>query len=91
MMPKRQFFTTTNFSTYGLHSNSELLLVLPSTKTKKTLGDRAFTAAAPSLWNERLSAIGDEDNLKCFKSKLKKELLTIRNYSFGCKNCKNCK
>jgi len=38
-----------NPSMHGLRSNSELLLAPPSTKTKKTLGDRAFTAAAPSL------------------------------------------
>ena len=66
-----------NFSTYGLRSNSELLLVPPSTKTKKTLGDRAFTAAAPSLWNKLPSAIRDEDNLKRFKSKLKTFLFRI--------------
>ena len=53
-----------NFSTYGLRSNSELLLVSPSTKTKKTLGDRAFNAAAPSLSNKLPSAIRDEDNLE---------------------------
>ena len=35
-----------NPSRYGLRSNSQVLLVPPSTKTKKTLGDRAFTAAA---------------------------------------------
>ena len=38
-------------SMYGLHSNSELLFVLPSMKVKKTLGDRAFSAAASSLEN----------------------------------------
>ena len=66
-----------NFSTYGLCSNSELLLVPPSTKTKKTLGDRAFTAAAPSLWNKLPSAIRDEDDLTRFKSKLKTFLFRV--------------
>ena len=66
-----------HFSTYGLRSNSELLLVLPSTKTKKTLGDRAFTAAAPSLWNKLPSAIRDEDDLKRFKSKLRTFLCRV--------------
>ena len=51
-----------NPSMYGLRSNSELLLAPPSTKTKKTLGDRAFTAAAPSLWNKVPSEIRNEDN-----------------------------
>ena len=66
-----------NFSTYGLRSNSELLLVSPSTKTKKTLCDRAFTAAAPSLWNKLPSAIRDEENFKRFKSKLKTFLFRV--------------
>ena len=58
-------------SMYGLLSNSELFLAPPSTKTKKTLGDRAFTAAAPSLWNKLPSEIRNEDNFERFKSKLK--------------------
>ena len=37
---------------------------------KKTLGDRAFTAVAPSLWN-KLPSARDEDNLKRFESRLK--------------------
>ena len=56
---------------YGLRSNSQVSLVPPSTKTKKTLGDRAFNAAAPSLWNKLPSAITEEDNFNHFKSKLK--------------------
>ena len=60
-----------NLSLYGLRSNSQVLLVPPSTKTRKTLGDRAFTAAAPSLWNKLPCAIREEDNFNHFKSKLK--------------------
>jgi len=60
-----------NPSLYGLRSNSQDLLVPPSTKTKKTLGDRAFTTAAPSLWNKLPCAIREEDNFNHFKSKLK--------------------
>ena len=55
-----------NPSMYGLRSNFELQLVPPSTKTKETLGDRAFTAAAPSLWNKLPSEIRDEDNFDRF-------------------------
>ena len=51
-----------NPSRNGLRSNSQVLLVPPSTKTRKTLGDRAFTAAAPSLWNKLPCAITEEDN-----------------------------
>ena len=39
-------------STYSLRSNSDLILNQPSAKLKKTLGDRSFTSAAPSLWNK---------------------------------------
>ena len=60
-----------NPSKYGLRSNTELLLVSPSTETKKTLGDRAFSAAAPTLWKKLPSGIKDEDNFERFKSKLK--------------------
>jgi len=55
----------------GVRSNSELLLAPPSTKTEKTLGDRAFIAAALSLWNKLPSEIRDENNFERFKSKLK--------------------
>ena len=67
----------------SLCSNSELLLVPPSTKTKKTLGERAFTAAAPSLWNKLPSAIREEDNLKRFKSKLKTFLFRVAHNTNG--------
>jgi len=59
-----------NPSMYGLRSNSELLLAPPSTKTKEKIGDRALTAAAPSLWNKLLGEIRDEDNFERFKSKI---------------------
>ena len=60
-----------NPSLYGLRSNSQVLLVPPSTKAKKTLGDRAFTAAASSHWNELPCTIREEVNFNNFKSKLK--------------------
>ena len=60
-----------NPSLYGLRSNSQVLLVPPSTKTKKTLSDRAFTAAAPLHWNKLLCTLREEVNFNNFKSKLK--------------------
>ena len=56
-----------DFSTYGLRSNSELFSVPLSMKMKKTLGDKAFTSAAPSLWNKLLSAIRDENSFETFE------------------------
>ena len=36
---------------YTLRSASDLTLNYPSVKLKKTLGDRAFSSVAPTLWN----------------------------------------
>ena len=38
-------------SSYSSRSNNKLLLCPPSFRTLSTLGDRAFIAAAPKLWN----------------------------------------
>ena len=88
-----------NPSMYGLWSNSELLLAPPFTKTEKTLGDKAFTAAAPSTWNKLPSEIRDEDNFERFKSKLKtflfraaspmKSIFYFIVFYFNIQNCKN--
>ena len=40
------------FGRMMLRSQSELQLFPPRTITKKTLGDRSFTASAPKLWNK---------------------------------------
>ena len=39
-------------SSYNLRSNDELLLAPTTFKSKKSLGDRAFQLAAPTLWNK---------------------------------------
>ena len=41
---------------YNLRSNDELLLAPPTLKSKKTLGDRAFQVAAPTLRSKLPSA-----------------------------------
>ena len=38
-------------SRYSMRSNDGILLSHPNFKTLTTLGDRAFVAAAPKLWN----------------------------------------
>ena len=58
-------------SKYCLRSNNELLLAPKVTKTKKTLGDRAFTAAAPKLFNELPREIRTVTNLNHFKTLIK--------------------
>ena len=39
-------------SRYGLRSNDGILLSHPNFKTLISLGDRAFVASAPKLWND---------------------------------------
>ena len=58
-------------SNYNLRSNTKHLVLDLPTKTMKTTGDRAFFAAAPTLWNappDELRALG---NLKTFMAQLK--------------------
>ena len=41
-----------NKRNYNLRSTSEILLQQPRIKTLRTLGDRSFAVAAPTLWNK---------------------------------------
>ena len=47
-----------------------IMLQTPRILTKKTLGDRAFLAAAPNLWNVLPSQIPNEPNFNRFKGLL---------------------
>ena len=58
-------------SHYGLRSNNQLLLSPPKVKTLVTLGDRAFVAAAPKLWNSLAPSLRDISNYELFKQELK--------------------
>ena len=44
-----------------------IMLLTPRTLTKKTLGDSAFLAAAPKLWNGLPSQIQNEPNFHRLK------------------------
>ena len=61
----------------NLRSASGLILKYPSLKLKKTLGDRAFSSAAPNLWNNLPLHIRLEDNFERFKSLLKTHLFRL--------------
>ena len=61
---------------YQLRSSEELLLQLPMGKTKKTLGDRSFQIAAPTLWNSLPTSVRYIDNFLVFKR-------TIKTYLFS--------
>ena len=54
-------------SSYNIRSNSGILLEPPRGKMPVTLGERAFQAAAPHLWNElplQLHTVGSVDTFK---------------------------
>ena len=58
-------------SRYSLGSNDSLLLELPTTSTRPTLGDRAFQSAAPYFWNALPSTIRNIKTLDTFKTAVK--------------------
>ena len=66
-----QLITVREMSRYSLRSNNGTLLQPPCTITKQSLGDRAFSAAAPSLWNSLPVTIRNEVNFIKFKTLLK--------------------
>ena len=59
----------------NLRSADKELLTIP-TGTKRTHGDRAFSVAAPTLWNSLPLAIRQSQTLDSFKSALKRHLFT---------------
>ena len=69
-------------SRYSLRSNDSLLRELPSTKTRSTLGDRAFQSAAPYLWNALPSTIRNIKTLDTFKTAVKTHFFKVAPYSF---------
>ena len=56
---------------YNLRSGNGVLLQVPSIRSKKTLGDRSFTMAAPTLWNNLPINLRNETSFTKFKSLLK--------------------
>jgi len=65
---------------YLLRSASGLTLNYPSLKLKKTLGDRAFSSAAPTLWNSLPLHFRLEDDFERLKSVLKRHLFKLAFY-----------
>ena len=57
--------------TRSLRSADKDLLVVPSSCRLKTFGDRAFTQAAPRLWNELPREIRQSESADIFKKRLK--------------------
>ena len=62
---------------YSLRSTKGLLLEHPKCKTYVTLGDRAFKAAAPTLWNELPIHFRNSKSFNSFKNLLKTHLFKL--------------
>ena len=60
----------------ALRSSNKNLLALPSTKTKATYGDKAFSNTAPRLWNSLPIEIRNANSVHSFKRLLKTFLFT---------------
>ena len=63
-------------SIHNLRHYDEFLLVNPWTKLKN-YGDRAFSKAAPSLWNDLPYDLRSIQNVDCFKQRLKTHLFKL--------------
>ena len=63
--------TVREYSRYNLRSTDGVVLVDLSVRTKKTLGDRAFSIAAPKVWNNLPLHIRNEKNFDTFNKLLK--------------------
>ena len=61
-------------SSYSLRSNNKYLLSNPNFRTLPTLGDRAFVAAAPKLWNNLPLDLRCTSDFEVFKRNLKTHL-----------------
>jgi len=59
-----------------LHSASSLAVAVPSTRLR-TIGDRAFPAAASRTWNSLPREVTSSTTLSTFKSKLKTYLFSL--------------
>ena len=68
----------------GLRPNNQFLLSRPNFKTLATIGDRAFIAAAPKLWNTLPLTLRNIDNFNLFKNKLKTLLFRQAFNEFKC-------
>ena len=68
-------------SSYSLRSNQAPLLVVPSGRSAKTLGDRSFAYASPTLWNCLPAYLRSLESVNSFKSNLKTFLFKKHFYS----------
>ena len=72
-----ELLTYKNKCNYNLRSTSEILLQQPRIKILRTLGDRSFAVAAPTLWNNLPNAIRSARSINSFKKLLNTRLFKI--------------
>ena len=58
-------------SNYNLRSNFSNLFARPAIRSAKTTGERAFSVAAPFLWNSLLESLRAVSNVNILKKQLK--------------------
>ena len=58
-------------SSYNLRSSGSILLFMPAVRSKVTLGDRTFMAAAATLWNSLPKELRAITKVNSFKAHLK--------------------
>ena len=68
---------TKKISRRRLRYNDRILLSHPNFKTLTTLGDRAFVALAPKLWNDLPLEIRKAKSVDTFKKILKTHLFSM--------------
>ena len=67
--------TKSQMHSHNLRSSQDnLLLQIPSHRSKITLGDRAFACAAPKVWNDLPLVIRKSSSSTIFKSRLNADL-----------------
>ena len=76
----KELVTLKDNSRYNFRSHNGLLEI-PRIKSKKTLGDRSFSIAAPTIWNKLPEDIRNESNFNSFKSLLRLVFFSIA-YNF---------
>ena len=64
------YLLTFKSSLYNLRSSGSILLSMPAVRSK-TLGDRAFMVAAPTLWNSLPKELCTITNVNSFKAHIK--------------------
>ena len=67
---------------YSLRSNEGVCSMHPKGRMKKSFGDRSFSVAAPTLWNNLPASLRSMSSISSFKSQLRTHLFRLAFNSF---------